>query len=232
MANKWHVKVNGDMGMCSAAPGQCPFRSEGAVHFSNAEDAVARSEEIYESQLGLFPVSSAGNSPLDEDGDIPDEEEFYEELLSYESVEDRVSRGEYLIFQDRLYRVSELYPKSSGETIVEVVDMQTGEPEELHIDRYNSDELRLRGDGPLDPRDPDSYTMAWDESAYLGSYISSGDQFLYDGRIYRAESWEWNRALLQTDIEAYDSFSGQTETITIRQGNEPEVQFLKGTKRS
>lgn len=230
MAKKWHVKADGDMGICSAEPGQCPFLSEGAVHFSNAEDAIARSEEIYESQIGLFPAAQSGNRPQEEEA--PDEEEFYEELLSFESVEDRVSRGDYMIFQDRLYRVSELYPKSSGETHVEVVDMQTGEPEELHIDRYNSDEVRLRGDGPLDPKDPESYTVAWDESAYMGSYISRGDQFLYGDRIYRADGWEWNRALLQTDIEAYDSFSGETETITISQGSEPQVQFLKGTKHS
>jgi len=231
MAKKWHVKANGDMGVCGAEPGRCPFRSEGAVHFSSAEDALARSEEIYESQLGLFPVTTSGNRP-EETEEVPDEDEFYEELLSFESVEDRVSRGDYMVFQDRLYQVVELYPQSSGATQVEAVDMQTGEPEELSIDRYNSDELRLRGDGPLDPQNPESYTVAWDESAYLGSYISSGDKFLYEDRVYRADSWEWNRALLQTTIEAYDSFSGETEIITVPQGSEPQVQFLKGTKRS
>jgi len=230
MANKWHVKANGDMGICSAEPGGCPFSSEGAVHFTSAEDAIARSEEIYESQLGLFPDSRNGNRPEEEAA--PDEEEFYEELLSFESVEDRVSPGDYMIFNDTLYRVSGLYPQSLGETQVEAVNMKTGEPQELYIDSYNSDGIRLRGDGPLDPRNPESYTVVWDESAYMGSYISSGDQFLYEDRIYRADGWEWNRALLQTSIEAYDSFSGETETIVIPQGAEPQVQFLKGTKHS
>lgn len=228
MANKWHVKANGDMGICSAEPGQCPFLSEGAVHFSNADDAIARSEEIYESQLGLFPGIATGNSPEEE---TPDREEFYEELLSFESIEDRVSPGDYMVFRDTLYRVNRI-SSEEWDTKIEAVDAETGQAQKLYIGRYNSDSIRLRGDGLLDPKDPESYTVTWDESAYMGSYISSGDQFLYEGKIYRADSWEWNRALLQTDIEAYDGLSGETETITIHQGSEPQVQFLKGTKHS
>lgn len=96
MAKRWHVKANGDMGICQADPGRCPFQSEGAVHFSNLEDAAARSEEIYEAQLGLLPDS-------EEAADVPYRDEFYEELLFYESIEDRVEPGGYILLNGALF---------------------------------------------------------------------------------------------------------------------------------
>lgn len=225
MARRWHVKENGDMGICQADPGRCPFQSEGAVHFSNSEDAIARSEEIYESQLGLLPGS-------EESTDVPSRDEFYEELLSYESIVDRVDPGGYILFRETVYRVNSFEETEGFNAKINAVDTETGEPEEIYLDFYNRDGLMLRGDGPLDPADPDSYDVEWDVSAYMGSYINRGDSFLYDGKIYRANDWEWSRALLRTEIEAYDESTGGLETITIHQGSERDVKFLKGTKYS
>lgn len=225
MARRWHVKANGDMGICRADPGRCPFQSEGAVHFSSVEDAIARSEEIYEAQLGLLPDS-------EEPTDVPSRDGFYLEISSYESIEDRVDPGDYILFQDTVYRVNSLEKTEDMDTRIDAVDPETGESREIYIDFYDRSGLMLRGHGPLDPADPDSYDVEWDTSAYMGSYINPGDPFLYEGRIYRANDWEWSRALLRTEIEAYDESSGNLETITIHQGSERDVKFLKGTRYS
>lgn len=90
----------------------------------------------------------------------------------------------------------------------------------------------LRGDGALDASDPASYAVKWDTSAYMGSYINRDEPFLYDGRVYRADDWEWSRALFRTEIEASDIETGEPETITIHQGSENDVKFLKGTRYS
>lgn len=227
MARRWHVKADGDMGICTADPGNCPFQSEGAVHFSSAEDALAHSEVLYEQQLGLFPSSDAGIL------DAPSQAEFYEELFSYESIEDRVEPGGYFLLHGTIYRVNSFEQTADQDTKINAVEVGTGDLREIYpYDFYNRGSIMLRGDGPLDPADPESYAVEWDTSAYMGSYISRGGSFLYGGRVYRAEDWEWNRAVLRTEIEAYDLETGELETITIHQGSEPEVKFLKGTKYS
>lgn len=224
MANRWHVKANGDMGICSAEPGNCPFQSEGAVHFSNSEDAIAHSEQLYEAQLGLLPDSLS---------DAPSRDEFYEELHSYESIEDRVEPGGYFLLHGTVYRVDSFEKTADLDTKINAVNVETGDSRDIYpYDFENKDSIMLRGDGPLDPSDPESYAVEWDVSAYMGSYISRSEPFLYEGRVYRARDWEWSRALLRTEIEAYDEASGQLETITIHQGSERDVKFLKGTKYS
>lgn len=225
MARRWHVKASGDMGICQAYPGRCPFRSEGAVHFSNLEDAAAHSEQIYGTQLGLLPDS-------EEAADVPSQDEFYEELLSYESIEDRVEPGGYILLNGTVYRVQSFEKTEYLDTKINAVDAGTGDLQEIYLDFYNRDGLMLRGDGPLDASDPASYAVEWDTSAYMGSYISRGEPFLYGGRVYRADGWEWSRALLRTEIEASDIETGEPEPITIHQGSEGDVKFLKGTKYS
>ena len=223
MAKKWHVKANGDMGVCSAEQIEGPLKSEGAVHFSDAQDALAYSEQLHEAQFGLFPDSADLTEYIDRD-------EFYEELRGYEDLEDRMGPGDHMIFRSDLYKIKAIRRGDDGETIVDVVDVDAGEFRELSIYSYNRSEIRLRGDGPLDPTDPSSYDVEWDVSSYMGSYISPGDSFLYEGRIYRADDWEWSRPLLRTEIEATDESTGETETLIIHQGSESDVKFLKGTK--
>lgn len=43
---KYHVKVDGSMGVCNAKDGNCPFAGEGAEHFTNESEAQACAEKI------------------------------------------------------------------------------------------------------------------------------------------------------------------------------------------
>lgn len=221
MSIKWHVKKDGDMGICRAQSGNCPLVSEGAVHFSNSEDAANYSQEIFENEHGLFKTQTK---------EIPNESDFYEPVSSYDYLGDVVSKGDYLKYKGSVYEVNEVARSGSYDTNVSVTDPYSGESRTLYLDEYNQSEVLLKGDGPLDKSDVNSYDVSWDQSSYLGSYIDSGDKFAYEGNVYTAENWEWNRALLHTEIEATNEETGEEEVITIYQGSEPDVTFLKGTR--
>jgi len=49
----FHVRPTGDLGKCTAAPGRCPFRNEGAQHFNTFKEATAHAEKIFEAEDGL-----------------------------------------------------------------------------------------------------------------------------------------------------------------------------------
>lgn len=78
----------------------------------------------------------------------------------------------------------------------------------------------------VNKEDPENYTDSWDVSSYMGQYIDRGDTFLYEGEIYTADDWEWNRAVLHTVIEATRTETGEKKEITIRQGDEGSVSFI------
>ncbi len=48
----FHVRPTGDLGKCTAASGKCPFRNEGAQHFSTFKDAAAHAEKIFADEAG------------------------------------------------------------------------------------------------------------------------------------------------------------------------------------
>ena len=49
----FHVRPTGDLGKCTAAPGRCPFKNEGAQHFNTFKEATAHAEKIFEADDGL-----------------------------------------------------------------------------------------------------------------------------------------------------------------------------------
>lgn len=58
MATKYHVNTEtGDMGKCSAKPGNCPVAG-GADHFDDREEAAVRSEKILAEKYGTFKTVS------------------------------------------------------------------------------------------------------------------------------------------------------------------------------
>jgi hypothetical protein len=66
----FHVRPTGDLGKCTAASGKCPFRNEGAQHFSTFKDAAAHAEKIFADEAGgVFSkgISSQGNEDVQVD---------------------------------------------------------------------------------------------------------------------------------------------------------------------
>ena len=103
------------------------------------------------------------------------------------------------------------------------------EAADVSSEEIDSYPYQHRSPAPSRPlSDHDSYIYEWDESAYLGQYISTGDTFLYQGEVYVAQSWEWNRAVLWTVIEARVLETGEPREITINQGSEHRVKFRHG----
>lgn len=77
-----------------------------------------------------------------------------------------------------------------------------------------------------EPSKQTHYTVEWSDSKYLGQYLEPGQHFAKDGEIYRANDWEWNRALLSTSINATAVSTGEDVTLTIHHGWEHQVTFV------
>jgi hypothetical protein len=58
---KYHVKSNGDTGICTASEGNCPFAADGAVHFNSIKEAHFYAEGVI-AKIEGGSFASAGHS--------------------------------------------------------------------------------------------------------------------------------------------------------------------------
>ena len=66
--SKYHVKINGDTGRCTASEGKCPFTAEGAEHFSSLTEAHVHAESVLAKMEGGVLASARHSLKKANDG--------------------------------------------------------------------------------------------------------------------------------------------------------------------
>lgn len=224
-----HVSDDGNPRPCRAkTPESCPVRGEDgnpAAHgsFASLEEAQRFAEKVTASKAEYygFGTSEAPSSDLDP-------QKFYVSPKGY--MGSSVPPGSPFMHNGKIYRAVRYFETGTFEMEMEAVDTESGEQRILYLSDRDQERITVPADEPLDHDDQSSYTVEWDEHSYLGSYAEAGGRFSFNGKLYTANSWEWNRALLRTTIWATNNETGEDEEIFLGQGSERGVKFTPITE--
>jgi hypothetical protein len=165
---KWHIKLDGGVGVCTASEGKCPFTTEGAQHFYDKEIAQSYAQAVIAKNMGgSFPTPAHKKAFLGEPG-----------------VQDS-SLEEWNDQQDLSFT-----PEDPQDSETKTQKPQSPQKPNLltRINPFLSADIKT----PAPSLNPKDYTLTWRAHrsrpySDFRNFPSKGEYFVYQNEIYQLE---------------------------------------------
>lgn len=135
---------------------------------------------------------------MDEEDRIPPED-FQRDFPAGEPLSEYVNDGDVILYKDEVIEIDNFRYNSA----MLAYEIETLNGETVFIpdsDWYEESKIKLFGQNEV-MKDPEEFQRTYEAGEPLSSQIAIGDQFSYDGEVYKMKDYEYNRPLLQYEIK-------------------------------
>jgi len=193
MARRYHINPETkEVGVCNAEI-RCKFAENGEEpkHYTDPIEAHFDAEKMLENEYGAFnSLSRNENNPP---------ESFQRDFPAGERLSEYVESGDEILYNGDVIGVDTF--SYNGALLAYEIDTTDGETVYIpDSDWYEKSKIKLLGKNEV-MKDPEEFKEDFVAGETFGNQVSVGDQFLYNGVVYKVKDFNYNRALLQYEIQ-------------------------------
>lgn len=144
------------------------------------------------------PEFSCEHCDSDEE-DRLDPEEFQKDFPVGEPLSDHVKEGDSILYKDEVIIV-ENFTYNRAILAYEIEDIDGNITEIPDDDWYENSRIKLYGKNEV-MKDPEDFQKDFVAGKSFGEQVDVGDQFSYDGEVYKVKDYHYNSPLLQYEIK-------------------------------